>query len=658
MKKLYQLFVLLVLASFVLGACGGQPAAPTTEAPAAPTQAAEKTEAPAPAGKPKIALVTINQQALFFNQVNDGAQKAADAAGAELIIYNANNDPAAQNTAIENYVQQKVDAIIILAIDVNGVKPALQTAKDAGVPVIAVDAVIPDGPQDVQIGVDNKGAGAEIGKYFVDYVNKNMGGKAEVGIVGALNSAIQNLRLDGFTGALTGSAGIQVVATVDGRNIQDNALTAAENLITGNPTMNAVYATGEPALIGAISAVTSQNAMDKVKVFGWDLTAQAIQAIDEGWLVAVVQQDPETEGKVAVESAVKLIAKQPVEKQINVPITIVTKENVDNFRSMFGPAEAKPTQAPAAAEFKASKNWKIAFIPQLIGIPYFTAMENGGNDAAKAFGVTYMNVGSPTASAAEQVRLMENLIQQKVDAISISVLDSASLNPVMERAEQAGIKVYTSDSDSPDSVRRVYVAQSMDQDLGYTLIDRLAAQINNEGKIGIVSGESTATNLNTWIDFMKERVKNNYPKIEIVDVRYTQGGSSEDALRQAEELMTKYPDIKGLVAVASTTVPGVAKAVENAGKIGQVAVIGYGSPNTVRPFIKSGVMKESILWDPRALGYLNVWAGIMLLEGKDFQAENNVPGLKDPVKYFPDTKILLLGPPLVIDANNVDSFDF
>ncbi len=307
---------------------------------------------------------------------------------------------------------------------------------------------------------------------------------------------------------------------------------------------------------------------------------------------------------------------------------------------------------------KASKNWKIAFIPQLIGIPYFTAMEQGGNDAAKAFGVTYMNVGSPTASAAEQVRLMENLIAQHVDAISISVLDSASLNPVMARAAQAGIKVYTSDSDSPDSVREVYVAQALDQDLGFTLIDHLATQINNQGQIGIVSGEATATNLNTWINFMKQHVQEKYPNIQIVDVRYTQGGSSEDALNQAEQLITKYPDLKGLVAVASTTVPGVAKAVQDTGNTGKIAVIGYGSPNTVRPFVKSGVMKESILWDPRALGYLNVWAGIQLLENKPFQATNTVPGFPNPIQYFPDKKILLLGPPLVIDASNVDNYNF
>ncbi|TIX66740.1 MAG: sugar ABC transporter substrate-binding protein, partial [Mesorhizobium sp.] len=72
-----------------------------------------------------FALVNINQQALFFNQINEGAQKAADAAGAKLVIFNANNVPSAQNDAIENYITQKVDGIILVAIDVNGVKPAI-----------------------------------------------------------------------------------------------------------------------------------------------------------------------------------------------------------------------------------------------------------------------------------------------------------------------------------------------------------------------------------------------------------------------------------------------------------------------------------------------------------------------------------------------------
>jgi ribose transport system substrate-binding protein len=113
-----------------------------------------------------VALVTINQQALFFNQINDGAKQAADKAGAKLVTFNANNVAAAQNSAIEDYTAQKVGGIVLVAIDVNGVKPAVTAAKSAGIPVVAIDARIPDGDNAAFIGVDNKGAGEQIGKYF------------------------------------------------------------------------------------------------------------------------------------------------------------------------------------------------------------------------------------------------------------------------------------------------------------------------------------------------------------------------------------------------------------------------------------------------------------------------------------------------------------
>ena len=306
---------------------------------------------------------------------------------------------------------------------------------------------------------------------------------------------------------------------------------------------------------------------------------------------------------------------------------------------------------------QAEREYKIAFVPMLIGIPYFTAMEQGGNDAAREFGVQFIYTGDTEVSALRQVQIIDNLIRQEVDAIAVAVVDSASINPVIKRGRDRGVVMMTSDSDSPTSERDVFVCQALDQELGFLIIDRLAAQIGYKGRIGIVSGESTATNLNSWISYMQKRVEE-YPDVEIVDVRYTAGGSSEEALRQAQELMTRYPDLKGLIAVASTTIPGVAQAVQQAGKAGQVAVIGYGSPNTVRPYIKSGVMKESILWNPRDPGYLTVWAAIQLIEGKGFEEVNHVPGLEQPIRYFEDTKILLLGDPLIIDADNVDDFDF
>jgi ribose transport system substrate-binding protein len=282
-----------------------------------------------------VALVQINQQALFFNQMNEGAQKAADAAGVKLVIFNANNESPAQNSAIETYVQQKVAGMAVVAIDVNGIMPAVKEATDAGIPVVAIDAILPDGPQKAQIGVDNAKAGADMGKFFLDYLKANAGGKAKIGVVGALNSYIQNVRQKGFEDTIKGADGISVAGVVDGQNIQDNALAAAENLITGNPDLTAIYATGEPALMGAIAAVQSQNKQDSIKIFGWDLTAEAIAGLDAGFVVAVVQQDPAAMGAAAVDALTKASSGGTVEKKIAIPVTIVTKANVDPYRAVF-----------------------------------------------------------------------------------------------------------------------------------------------------------------------------------------------------------------------------------------------------------------------------------------------------------------------------------
>lgn len=281
------------------------------------------------------ALVQINQQALFFNLMNKGAQDEAKASDKKLVIFNANDKPVAQNDAIENYIQQGVKGILVVAIDVNGIMPAVKEAAAANIPVIAIDAVLPDGPQATQVGVDNIEGGKIIGKYFVDYVQEQMGGKAKLGIVGALNSAIQNQRQKGFEETIKSNPSIVIADVVDGQNIQDAAMTSAENLITGNPDMTAIYATGEPALLGAIAAVENQGRQNDIKVFGWDLTAKAVNGIDNGFVVAVLQQDPEQMGVEAIKALNIINSGGTVPKNIMVPATVVTKANVDNYRSLF-----------------------------------------------------------------------------------------------------------------------------------------------------------------------------------------------------------------------------------------------------------------------------------------------------------------------------------
>lgn len=299
----------------------------------------------------------------------------------------------------------------------------------------------------------------------------------------------------------------------------------------------------------------------------------------------------------------------------------------------------------------------VAFVPQIVGIPYFDAMEQGGRKAAEALGVTFIYSGPVDTNPIDQLQIVQNLVDQGVGAVSVSVLDASSIAPVVEAAKAKGVKLFTADSDAPASGRAVYVAQATDEGLGTSIIDEMVKRVGPEAKIGIVSGEATASNLNAWIGFMQQRAKARYPKLTLLAPQFA-GGTAERAAQIAADLIAANPDLKGIIGVASTTCPGVAQAIETAGKIGKVIGTGYCSPNTARAYLKSGAFGFTVLWDPSELGYLTVWAGKQLIDGKSFDASNTVKGLSHPATFDKATGVLLLGDPAVFTAENVDQYKF
>ena len=246
----------------------------------------------------------------------------------------ANEHPAQHSECVADCVTQGICAILVVASDVERIKPAIQEANKKCIKIIAVDAVITDPAVDTQVGVNNAAAGEEIGKFVADYMAKNNVSPKNIGIIGALNSFIQNLRKDSFVKVVE-AAGAKITQTVDGQNKQEAAMSSAENLITAQKDTKIIYCTGEPAMVGGVAAVRSQNKTASVKLFGWDLTAEVIKGIDDGFVLGVVQQDPKTEGIEAVKAAKTLVGGGTVEKLLNVPIVIVTKDNVEPYRAIF-----------------------------------------------------------------------------------------------------------------------------------------------------------------------------------------------------------------------------------------------------------------------------------------------------------------------------------
>lgn len=273
-----------------------------------------------------LGMTQINQTAVFFTQMNEGAQEAAEAAGCELTIANANNDSATQSSHIENFVSQGVDGIIVVAIDVNGVMPAVQAAQAEDIPVVAIDAELEG--VDTFVGVDNEAAGTEAAQWMVD---EGLVDGRSYGVVDAKNSFIQNQREDSFR-AVIDDNGAEYTQSVNGDNVQETAANAAQDLITAQPDLDFVYTTGEPATVGAVAALEGNT---DTEIIGWDLTKEVINGIDSGLVRAVIQQNPKQEGVEAVNELDAILGGAEPKGFIGVPIEIVTSENVDDYRSIF-----------------------------------------------------------------------------------------------------------------------------------------------------------------------------------------------------------------------------------------------------------------------------------------------------------------------------------
>ena len=328
-----------------------------------------------------------------------------------------------------------------------------------------------------------------------------------------------------------------------------------------------------------------------------------------------------------------------------------TKKN-DNPPSASGGASA--SQGGAAGGGKV----KVAFVPKLQGSPYFEAMDTGAKQAAGDVGdVEWLYQGPTSADAAAQAQIVRSFIQQKVDALVIAPNDPDSMAPLMKQAQDAGIKVLTADTDAPNSVREAFVNQATAEGIGNTTAETLMKAMGGKGKWAIVSCGETAENLNSWIAAEKAYVSAKYPEAELVDVVYS-GEDQAKGTQMSTDLMSAHPDLKGLLGQCTTSAVGVAQAVKDAGKIGQVFTVGIGTPKSMKPYLADGSSSGSILWNVQNLGYLTAWAGEQLAKGKALGATNKVSDQMPAVKWDDASKTLVLGDPLLITTQNVDQFNY
>lgn len=303
------------------------------------------------------------------------------------------------------------------------------------------------------------------------------------------------------------------------------------------------------------------------------------------------------------------------------------------------------------------KNPTVVMIPKVIGSPYFDIAAEGAKNAGKDLGIDVIYNGPTSGDAARQVNIIQDVMNKNVDAIIISPNDANAVMPALERASKRGIKILTYDADTArESGRDLFVNQVSAEQLGRHIMDNIAKGIGEEGEFAIITASLTAANQNTWIHWMKEQLKDKYPKINLVTVV----PSEEDQQRafiQTQNLVKAYPNLKAIAALSTVAQPGASQAIEQMGLNGKVKVYGLATPNGMRQYLKSGAAQSATLWEPEKLGYLSVVMAESLIRGKEIKDGDAIKNV-GTIQYDSKTKTVIMGPPMDFTAENVDKYDF
>ena len=267
----------------------------------------------------------------FLTIVRTSIQKEMQKDGVKGQIEDAKGDVSQQLQQVQNFIGQGVDAIIVNPVDTNAVKPIMDQATKANIPLIFVNrrpAAELTGKM-AYVGSDSELAG----RLQMEALAKAMNGKGNIAILlGDLANESTRERTKGVEAVVAKYPDIKIVQKQTAKFMRNDAVDVVSNWMTAGDDINAIASNNDEMAIGALQALGKNS--DKVLIAGVDGTPDALQMIKNGKMVATVFQDAKGQGEGAVQTAVKMVKGEEVQKVVDIPFQLITKENYAKFASL------------------------------------------------------------------------------------------------------------------------------------------------------------------------------------------------------------------------------------------------------------------------------------------------------------------------------------
>jgi ribose transport system substrate-binding protein len=325
-------------------------------------------------------------------------------------------------------------------------------------------------------------------------------------------------------------------------------------------------------------------------VVAFDDFEDTLKGIRDGYIQATMVQRPTQMGIYVIEGLYALNTGGSAES-IDTGITVVTMDNIDTYK---GGASEEAAAAPEVLTF--------AVVPKITH-PFYDDVLAGLEQKSKELdGVEYQWIAPPTGNPAEQVQILEDLINKGVNGIGLAPLEAASVEPVIAQATAAGIPVVTFDSDAPNSERVAYYGTD-NRAAGRKQGEVMAEAIGGKGKVALVTGSLVMANLNERMEGVKEVFAEKYPDIEIVDTIATDDDFAK-GLEVCEAMLRAYPDLNGVIAVSMTGSVAMPKVLADPAfkDRGDLVVVAFDDFEDTLKGIRDGYIQATMVQRPTQMG--------------------------------------------------------